>query len=91
MLTALIDMFGVYTNNAPGPNKNAFCGRMASIKVGGNSYTGMLTDKCGGCDGESIDLSQHLFSQLYPNEPPGNGRYHNVEWEFTSGPIFSPA
>lgn len=82
-------MFGTYTNDAPGPHKNPYCGRMASIQVNGKSFTGMLTDRCGGCTGASIDLSQHLFSQLYPNEPPGNGRYYNVPWQFTSGPEYS--
>ncbi len=82
-------MFGTYSNDAPGPHKNTYCGRMASIQVNGKSYPGMLTDSCGGCVGQSIDLSQHLFSQIYPNELPGNGRYHNVQWQFTSGPIYS--
>lgn len=82
-------MFGAYSNDGPGGHKNAFCGRMATIKVNGKPFTGMLTDKCGGCSGQSIDLSQHLFSQLYPNEPPGNGRYHDVPWQFTSGPVYA--
>ncbi len=84
-------MFGKYTNNFPGTNKNAFCGRMATIKLNDKSFDGMLTDKCGGCDGESIDLSQHLYSQIFPSDPPGNGRHYNVTWEFTTGSIYSPA
>ena len=32
-------------------------------------------------DGQSIDLSNHLFDQLAPE---AEGRLHNVEWWFTS-------
>lgn len=84
-------MFGTYTNDAPGPHKNAFCGRKIAITVNGQQFSGMVTDRCGGCEGQSIDLSQHLFSKLYPNEPPGNGRYHNVPWSFADeGPYHGP-
>ena len=81
-------MFGTFTNDYPGDAKNVYCGREATIVVNGNKQTGKLVDACPGCAGQSIDLSQTLFSALYPNEPPGNGRYHDVEWYFTTEPTY---
>ena len=79
---------GPASNDGPGGHKNPFCGRMAEIDVGGKKFTGMLTDKCPGCPGQSLDLSQHLFSQIYPDEKPGNGHYFGITWHFTSGEIY---
>ena len=83
-------MFGVKTNEQAGDagEKNAYCGRMATVTVNGKTVIGKLTDKCGGCSGHSIDLSQHMFSQLFPNEPINSGRYHDIEWHFTTGPTY---
>lgn len=80
-------MFGTYTNDAPGPHKNAYCGRQANIVVNGQTVSGTLTDACGGCQGQSIDLSQALWNKVYPGQT--GTRYHDVEWYFTDAEIYS--
>lgn len=61
-------------------NGNPFCGRMATIKVAGKpEVKAKLVDKCMGCEGQSIDLSSHLFNQL---SEEATGRLHGVEWHF---------
>lgn len=62
-------------------NGNPFCGRTAAIVYQGKTIHGTLTDKCMGCGLESIDLSQHLFDQLFVESV---GNYHDIEWHFTS-------
>ncbi|CAD6582290.1 MAG: hypothetical protein ASARMPREDX12_000894 [Alectoria sarmentosa] len=62
-------------------NGNPFCGRTAAIVYQGNAIHGTLTDKCMGCGLQSIDLSQHLFDQLFVESV---GNYHDVKWYFTS-------
>lgn len=63
-------------------NGNPYCGRMATITFNGKVATGKLVDKCPGCDGQSIDLSYHLFAAL--GATTNTGRYHNVKWSFTT-------
>jgi len=63
-------------------NGNPYCGRMATITLNGKSATGKLVDKCGACQGQSIDLSDHLFAAL--GADVSTGRYHNIEWHFSS-------
>lgn len=62
-------------------NGNPFCGRTAAIVYQGKTIHGTLTDKCMGCGLQSIDLSQHLYDQLFVES---EGNYHEVEWHFTS-------
>ncbi|KAG8528060.1 uncharacterized protein KY384_006976 [Bacidia gigantensis] len=81
--------FGAYTNDAPGPHKNAFCGRMAKIEVDGKQFDAMLTDKCPGCNGWSIDLSKSLWNKVTGNKSPD--RMHNINWWFTSDEVFHGA
>ena len=63
-------------------NGNPYCGRMATITLDGKSVQGKLVDKCGACEGQSIDLSDHLFAALGASTTVG--RYHDVKWSFTS-------
>lgn len=60
-------------------NGNAFCGRHAKISLDGKTVVGKLVDKCGGCKGQSIDLSRALFDALAPE---GKGRIPDVKWHF---------
>ncbi|KAL9102334.1 MAG: hypothetical protein Q9163_002514 [Psora crenata] len=82
-----LDTFGTYSNDAPGPHKNPFCGRMAAISAnGGPPVHGMLTDRCDGCKGLSIDLSQSLWNKVFPGME--NTRVHNIEWSFIGPEIY---
>jgi len=69
------DMMGLQSNGNP------FCGRTAAIVYQGKTIHGTLTDKCMGCGLQSIDLSQHLYDQMFVESV---GNYHDVEWHFTS-------
>ncbi|KAI4156572.1 MAG: hypothetical protein L6R39_001082 [Caloplaca ligustica] len=60
-------------------NGNPFCGRRAEISLDGNTVVGRLVDKCGGCEGQSIDLSHALFDVLAPES---KGRISDVKWHF---------
>lgn len=57
------------------------CGRTITIKYGGKTATGTIVDKCMGCEGDSIDLSRHLFSELADESA---GRLYGVEWYFNN-------
>ncbi|KAL8953725.1 MAG: hypothetical protein Q9222_000407 [Ikaeria aurantiellina] len=60
-------------------NGNPFCGRQAEISLNGKTVTGKLVDKCGGCQGQSIDLSHKLFQALASED---KGRISGVSWKF---------
>ncbi|KAL8739004.1 MAG: hypothetical protein Q9181_000286 [Wetmoreana brouardii] len=60
-------------------NGNPFCGRSAEIELDGKKAVGKLVDKCGGCEGQSIDLSHKLFQALAPESM---GRISGVKWHF---------
>ncbi|KAI4256225.1 MAG: hypothetical protein LQ352_002182 [Teloschistes flavicans] len=62
-------------------NGNPFCGRQAEITLNGKTAVGKLVDKCGGCEGQSIDLSHALFDELAPE---AKGRISGVSWKFIS-------
>lgn len=64
-------------------NSNTSCNRTATISYNGQTFTGVLQDKCMGCEGASIDLSLALFNQMFPTAG-GTGRFHNIDWWFTS-------
>lgn len=89
---------GPYSNSESGDggNKNAFCGRMATISVNGKQFSAKLTDKCPGCQGWSIDVSISLWNKLYPEEKVSAAehsrgtRKFNVDWWFTSPQIYHP-
>lgn len=64
-------------------NTNVNCNRTATISYNGQTFTGVLQDKCMGCEGASIDLSVALFNQIFPTAR-ATGRFHNIKWWFTS-------
>ncbi|KAI9739435.1 MAG: hypothetical protein M1818_005123 [Claussenomyces sp. TS43310] len=45
-------------------NDNPYCGLTVSISYGGKEITATVVDKCMGCTGNAIDLSNHAFDQL---------------------------
>jgi len=75
------DMMGSQSNG--GGSVNPYCGRTLKISANGQEYDAVLTDKCMGCEGQSLDLSLALFNQIFPTAG-GTGRFHNIEWRFTS-------
>jgi hypothetical protein len=61
-------------------NGNPFCGKTVSIKgTDGSIHQGTVTDKCMGCEGDSIDLTPALFNAVAPG---GDGRVHGIQWWF---------
>jgi hypothetical protein len=58
-------------------NGNPWCGKKISILHDGVTHTATIGDKCGGCEGESIDLTAGLWAIVAPDV---DGRAHNVEW-----------
>ncbi|CAI7569731.1 unnamed protein product [Penicillium palitans] len=42
------------------------CGKTVTITYKGQTATGIVVDKCMGCDNGSVDLSRHLFGELAP-------------------------
>ncbi|KAL8914465.1 MAG: hypothetical protein Q9171_000970 [Xanthocarpia ochracea] len=60
-------------------NGNPFCGRKAEVTLDGKTVVGRLVDKCGGCEGQDIDLSHKMFQAL-ANED--RGRISGVKWRF---------
>lgn len=60
-------------------NGNPFCGRQAEISLNGKTAVGKLVDKCGGCEGQDIDLSHALFQELASEDL---GRISDVKWHF---------
>jgi len=47
-------------------NDNPFCSKTITITKGSVSIKATVVDKCMGCPGDNIDLSEHAFSQLAP-------------------------
>lgn len=61
-------------------NGNPFCGRSLSIiAADGSTVQATVGDKCMGCEGDSIDLTDALFKAVRPN---GDGRVSGVKWYF---------
>lgn len=61
-------------------NGNPYCGRSLTIKSpNGGTVQATVGDKCMGCEGQSIDLTDALFKAVVPN---GDGRVSNIEWWF---------
>lgn len=45
-------------------NGNPFCGKSVTIKLGSKTVQAKVVDKCMGCEGNSIDLSNAAFEVL---------------------------
>lgn len=60
-------------------NGNPYCGRSVSIKGTNGIVSATVGDKCMGCTGDSIDMTDALFAAALPD---GDGRVKNVEWWF---------
>ncbi|KAL8683611.1 MAG: hypothetical protein Q9186_000383 [Xanthomendoza sp. 1 TL-2023] len=60
-------------------NGNPFCGRSAEVTLNGKTVVGKLVDKCGGCEGQSIDLGHKMFQALADE---AKGRISDVKWRF---------
>ncbi|OQE36057.1 hypothetical protein PENCOP_c012G06067 [Penicillium coprophilum] len=53
------------------------CGKTVTITYNGQTATGIVVDKCMGCDNGSVDLSRHLFGQLASMD---KGRADGAKW-----------
>ncbi|KAF7525019.1 hypothetical protein PCG10_005370 [Penicillium crustosum] len=53
------------------------CGKTVTITYKGQTATGIVVDKCMGCDNTSVDLSRHLFGELAPMD---KGRVSGAKW-----------
>lgn len=64
-------------------NDNLYCGKTLTIynPATGESAQAIVMEKCMGCVGRSIDLTETLFSEL-TNGDIALGRVHNVDWWF---------
>ncbi|KAK5330942.1 hypothetical protein LTR70_000264 [Exophiala xenobiotica] len=62
-------------------NDNPYCGRSLTIKnpTTGTTAQAIVGDKCMGCQGQSIDLTDALFNAIAPG---CDGRCHGYEWWF---------
>lgn len=80
-------MMGSSSNaNGPGlPNQpvNGNCGRMVEVKCAatGMTTTVQVVDKCPGCSGQNIDLSEAAFAALNVHKDTG---IVQVEWHFVN-------
>lgn len=61
-------------------NGNPYCGMSLTIQgPAGNLVQATVGDKCMGCSGYSIDLTDVLFTAVAPN---GDGRVSDIQWWF---------
>lgn len=63
-------------------NSNPYCGKSVTVKnpVSGTTVQGTVRDKCMGCVGRSIDLTNKMFNAV--TDGKGDGRVKNMEWWF---------
>lgn len=63
-------------------NDNPYCGRHLTLHNPFQHISASATvgDKCMGCQGRSIDLTNILFNAIVPG---GDGRVSGIEWWFT--------
>lgn len=54
-----------------------YCGKTVTVNYNGKTAQGKVVDKCMGCQGDSIDLSRHFFSDL---ADLSEGRLSDVKW-----------
>ncbi|RMZ75049.1 hypothetical protein DV737_g5491, partial [Chaetothyriales sp. CBS 132003] len=61
-------------------NNNPYCGQsLTIIGPSGNEVKATVGDKCMGCTGYDIDLTDILFTTVAPS---GDGRVHDIQWYF---------
>ena len=53
------------------------CGKTVTVTYNGQTATGIVVDKCMGCDNGSVDLSRHFFGEL---ASMGKGRASGAKW-----------
>ncbi|KAJ5867435.1 hypothetical protein N7534_001988 [Penicillium rubens] len=53
------------------------CGKTVTVTYNGQTATGIVVDKCMGCDNGSVDLSRHFFGELAPMD---KGRASGAKW-----------
>ncbi|KAK4867428.1 hypothetical protein LT330_000938 [Penicillium expansum] len=53
------------------------CGKTVTVTYNGQTATGIVVDKCMGCDNESVDLSRHFFAELASMDA---GRVSGAKW-----------
>jgi hypothetical protein len=77
-----------------GDDPNPYCGKMITVYYKGVSAQAKVVDKCMGCVGDSIDLSDAVFSALIPGSDPSDpssttdpGRVQG-SWSFDDGTVF---
>ncbi|KAH7363592.1 RlpA-like double-psi beta-barrel-protein domain-containing protein-containing protein [Plectosphaerella cucumerina] len=58
---------------------NLFCGKVITIRLGGQTTTAVVHDKCMGCAKEDVDVSKAVFNKLVGALDAGRVR---VEWWF---------
>ncbi|KAJ5502152.1 hypothetical protein N7463_005026 [Penicillium fimorum] len=53
------------------------CGKTVTVTYNGQTATGIVVDKCMGCDNGSVDLSRHFFGELASMD---QGRADGAKW-----------
>jgi hypothetical protein len=63
-------------------NSNPYCGKSVTVHnpVSGTTVQGVVKDKCMGCVGRAIDLTNKMFNAV--TDGKGDGRVHGIEWWF---------
>jgi len=57
-------LFDSYPGATGNPNNNPICGKKLTAHYQGKSVTVKVTDRCGGCEGNSLDFSPAAFKQI---------------------------
>ncbi|ERF75599.1 hypothetical protein EPUS_04579 [Endocarpon pusillum Z07020] len=66
----------------PLSNSNPYCGRTVTIETtSGSTVQATVRDKCMGCEGRSIDLTNKAFNAV--TDGKGDGRVKNIKWHFS--------
>jgi hypothetical protein len=63
-------------------NSNPYCGRSLTVfnPVSGTTVSATVGDKCMGCTGRAIDLTDALFNAV--TDGKGDGRVAGIQWWF---------
>ncbi|KAI0472876.1 hypothetical protein GGR56DRAFT_652283 [Xylariaceae sp. FL0804] len=65
------DSISTATNLGVGQPANPLCGKHITIEYQGKTSTAEIRDRCGGCDGMHIDVSQKVFTDLFGSTESG--------------------